>query len=111
MKLYISGPITGIEDNNRRAFALAQHRLMISGYEVLNPHTLGPQSGYQDGLRWSDYLKTDLEAILVEKVDGVATLPGWYKSPGAMLETEMCLKLDLPIGPEEFWLKIAKGIK
>lgn len=111
MKLYISGPITGYPDNNIGAFLAAEERLLAAGYEVLNPHDLGPQSGYQDGLRWSDYLKIDLIGILNQGVTGIATIPGWYKSPGAIFECDVARKLDLPVGPEEFWVAISKGIK
>ena len=110
MILYISGPITGIVDDNRYAFKTAAARLRNVGYEVINPHDIGAQSGYRNGLRWSDYLRLDLAAILTEGVTGIATLPGWYKSPGAIFECDVARKLDLPVGPEEFWLAIAKGI-
>lgn len=83
-------------------------RLTDAGYQVLNPHKIGPQSGYNNGLQWSDYLKSDLLAILSEGVDGIATLPNHHYSRGARLECHVALELDLPVGPEQFWLQIKK---
>lgn len=108
MLLYISGPITGIEDDNRPAFAAAEKRLVEAGYRVLNPHNVGPQSGYQNGVEWSDYLRLDLIEILTQKVEGIATLPRHHYSRGARLECKVALELDIPVGPEKFWLSIKK---
>ena len=108
MLLYISGPITGIEDDNRPAFAAAEIRLTDAGYRVINPHKIGPPAGYQDGLEWSDYLRGDLAAILNQGVEGIATLPKHHYSRGARLECHVALELDIPVGPEQFWLSIKK---
>ena len=108
MKLYISGPITGMKDGNKLVFAAAAERLRAAGYIVTNPHDIGAQSGYQNGLRWSDYLRQDLIYILTCGVTGIATLPGHHTSRGATLECHLANELDLPVGPEEFWLKLSK---
>lgn len=108
MKLYISGPITGIDQDNRPAFYNAQMRLEAAGYEVINPHNIGAQSGYQDGLRWSDYLRADLIYILTEGVQGIATIEGHHASRGATLECHLASELDIPVGPDEFWISIKK---
>ena len=39
-RLYISGPVTGINDDNRLAFSWAQNRLMDAGYEPFIPHEI-----------------------------------------------------------------------
>lgn len=108
MLLYISGPITGIEEDNRPAFEAAENRLIAAGYRVINPHKIGPQSGYENGLEWSDYLRKDLIEILTQGVEGIATLPRHHYSRGARLEVKVALDLDIPVGPEKFWLSIKK---
>jgi hypothetical protein len=97
-----------MKDDNKPAFATAARHLRDAGYVVANPHEIGPQSGYQDGLQWSDYIRADLIYILTCGVTGIATLPGHHYSRGARLECHLAAELDLPIGPEEFWLLIKK---
>lgn len=108
MKLYLSGPITGVPYGNKPAFNDARMDLEDAGYDVLNPHDLGPQAGYKDGLTWADYLRKDLVAILTHGVDAIATLPNHQHSRGARLECHLATELDIPVGPVDFWINFSK---
>ncbi len=108
MKLYISGPVTGIEDNNRPAFQAAVDALTAVGYEVINTLDIEPGTGYEKGFSWSDFLRGDLIYILTQGVEGIATIPQHHYSRGARLECHMASELDIPVGPVEFWLSIKK---
>lgn len=84
--VYISGPMTGIEDFNYPAFNEAEDVLNSMGYRALNPARMDKEQG-TDGLTWHDFLKRDLHAILDDdRVIGVVFIEGWRNSRGATLE-------------------------
>lgn len=45
MRIYLSGPMTGLSDLNRPAFDAAEKRLTAEGHFVINPHRLYPVFG------------------------------------------------------------------
>jgi hypothetical protein len=90
MKVYISGPITGIKDNNRVNFMHAEYRLKDLGYEVVNPLIIAKDM--PNNSNWIDYMKVDIKALM--DCDAIYMLKGWEKSKGATLEREIALKLE-----------------
>lgn len=92
MKLYLAGPMTGIENWNFPAFNQATERLRAQGHEVINP---AENEGDPDILTWADFIRIDIGHVL--DVDAVAVLPGWRQSRGARLETTIADALGLPI--------------
>ncbi|MEM5371338.1 DUF4406 domain-containing protein [Paraburkholderia azotifigens] len=80
MKIYISGPMTGLPDSNKPAFNAEAARLREMGFEVVNPAEvdLGPKA------TWFQYMRADLKLML--DCDAIALLPGWMKSRGAAIE-------------------------
>lgn len=80
--MYLSGPMTGIEDWNYPAFHTAARKLRSSGCAVVNP-----AEAYEGNttLPFDVYLRHDLRSIL-QDCDTIVVLPGWEKSPGAVLE-------------------------
>lgn len=88
--IYISGPMTGIENLNREAFENAERLLRESGHFPINPHHFPEQKSYED------YLTIDLEVIAMV-ADAVALLPGWETSPGSKKELKTALDLGLEI--------------
>jgi hypothetical protein len=89
--IYISGPMTGIENYNFPAFNLAADMLRRNGFNVLNPADFGANPKHT----WADCLKRDLLAMF--NADVVVTLPGAEKSKGAGLETHVARELGIPV--------------
>ncbi len=77
MKLYIAGPITGVEDYKER-FAEAEEALKAKGHTVMNPAIL------PEGFEHHEYMHICLP--MVEVCDAVVLLPGWTESKGARAE-------------------------
>lgn len=88
--IYISGPMSGIEDLNRVAFEKAERLLRESGHFPINPHHFPEQKSYED------YLTIDLEVIAMS-AEAIALLPGWETSPGSKKELKTALDLGLEI--------------
>lgn len=91
MKVYISGPMTGVEDLNHPAFNEAASWLRSCGHEVVNPAELGEP----DGWTWEQFLRRDLRYLL--ECDAIFLLPGWHASRGANLEQYVAVKLGLAV--------------
>lgn len=97
MRVYISGPMTGLPDWNKPAFAAAAQQLMVRGYEPVNPAEveLGPDA------TWEQYMREDLKLLM--DCEAVALLSGWEESRGATLEALIAFRLGMTVRPlEEF---------
>lgn len=100
-RLYVTGPITGLPDLNKPAFAKATSELRAVGYEVINPHEIGEPSELL--LPWESYLRADLIAML-QGADALAQLDGWKDSRGGVLEHHIADALGWEVRPWEEWL-------
>lgn len=98
MKLYVSGPMTGIEEFNFPMFNAAAATLREAGYEVENP----ADKGIIEGWEWEDYLRYDIKVLM--DCDGVAQLHGWGNSRGARLEADVARSLSMPVRLLNAWL-------
>lgn len=87
MKVFISGPMTGIEKYNRPSFNAAARKLKKAGHIVLNPAML------PDGMQHHEYMKVCF--AMVDIADAIYQLPGWEKSKGARMEHERAAMLRL----------------
>ena len=91
MRVYISGPMTGLPDLNYPAFRTEATLWRANGHEAVNPAELeGP-----DDEAWEWYLKRDLKALL--DCDAVVLLPGWEASRGANLEVHVARALGMEV--------------
>lgn len=88
-RLYLSGPMSGIEDMNYPAFDAAALRLRASGYEVENPAENPPCRS------WADYMR--LALVQIARCDVIGMLPGWEKSKGARLEHHIATELGMGV--------------
>ena len=105
MKIYIAGPMSGVENFNFPLFFETEEKLKELGYEVINPaHNDGEtleealaMAGTPDKPNnpWSYYMRRDLPNVL--NVDALCVLPNWRKSKGALLEVHIAKALGLPI--------------
>lgn len=78
MKVYISGPMTGLPDMGRNSFAAAEKKLRDAGHVVLNPGVLPV------GLDPADYMPICL--AMLQAADAIYMLAGFMDSLGAVLE-------------------------
>jgi hypothetical protein len=85
MKVYISGPITGIKDMNRSAFDEAKKALEALDYVAVSPLDVCITAhGYW---KWEDYMRADIEAMM--KCGAIMMLDGWEQSKGAKIEHDL----------------------
>lgn len=98
MKLYLSGPMTGLPDHNREAFNKREGMLKRRGYDVVNPARtdLGPNA------TWLDYMRVAMRQI--SEANGIAQLGDWQTSPGALLEASWAASLGMPIATVPEWI-------
>lgn len=88
MRIYISGPIAGVDNGNREQFRLAHKRLAELGHEVVNPHDIPSK-----GTTWMDYMLSDLEEL--RWCEAVVFLSGWEYSQGCRIEKIVAETLGL----------------
>jgi uncharacterized protein DUF4406 len=88
--VYLSGPMAGLPEYNHPAFHTAAKQLRSAGFMVLNPADYG-----LDEKVWATCLRRDLHDLLRAEI--VVVLPGWERSKGAMLETDVARRLGMPI--------------
>ena len=88
-KVYISGPMSGLPDYNYHAFYDAAIRLRLKGVEVVSP----AEGAVTSDKMWSDYMRRAVKMLC--DCDFNVRLPGWQKSRGARLETEIASALDI----------------
>lgn len=93
MKLYLAGPMTGYPELNFPLFHAETARLRALGFQIVNPAELNEGN---DG-DWLACMRVDIAAMMTEKVDGVALLPGWERSRGAPIEHGIARDLGLRI--------------
>lgn len=81
MKVYISGKISGLEEEEYRArFGAAEGRLKAAGHSVMNPAWMKSQSDFA----WMDYIYIAL--AMLDVCDAVYMLSNWKDSRGAKIE-------------------------
>lgn len=90
-RIYLSGPMTGIKDNNIPAFNAAAAKLRRLGLEVVNPAEIKPDTG----TAWEDYMRADLKALLT--CDTIALMGGWENSKGAHLELHLAHRVGMTV--------------
>lgn len=100
LKLYLAGPMRGQVDLNFPEFMKAEKLLRKMGHDVWNPARVdverdkfNPKTDTPRPIK--EYMARDLAALC--KCDGIALLPGWEKSRGAMLEAMVANALGLSL--------------
>ncbi len=100
LKVYLAGPMRGIESYNFPAFNWTAQHLRKQGYKVFNPAQRDiDEDGFdpdKDTPRdIKEYMVYDLAALC--QSDAVVVLGGWEKSQGASLEVHVARQLGMPI--------------
>ena len=111
-KIYLSGPMTGIEPREyRRRFREAETILRRHGYGCINPCRVWPcrfpwlyrlmNALLGKRLTYAVILAYDL-ILLMTRADGIVMLPGWQASRGAQIENYVSM---------HFWMQgISKAV-
>lgn len=80
MKVFISGPMTGMDDYNRPMFNEAEKKLRELGYDVFNPAWM------QFGDEWSNNEIMAIDLVALSRCEAICHLSHWHKSKGATIE-------------------------
>lgn len=96
MRLYVIGPVTGREGDNREAFEEARRELEAAGFKAVIPHDV-----VDAGDDWQLAMRQSIREMLRVRAgrpvyDGVAELPGLFGSRGARCERGVCGQLGIP---------------
>lgn len=92
MKIYISGPMTGLPDLNLPAFDAAASMLRSKGYHVYSPADYERASAAFDARKgFRQYAEWICDS------DAIWMLPGWEKSAGARAEHALAVVVGLSI--------------
>ena len=82
MKVYISGPISGVSEyESMAAFNDAENKLVAAGCQVVNPRMIT-----RWGLTWDTYMQIAEAVLYSGEIDAVLMLRGWQQSKGACIE-------------------------
>lgn len=104
MRLYVIGPVSGHEGDNREAFEEARKRLRAAGYEVEIPHDwIRSGTPWQEAMRASVAQMLSMDNRRLPVYDGVAELPGVFGSKGARCERGICEQLGIPHKTVDEW--------
>ena len=90
MNIYISGPMTGIADDNRPAFNRAAAKLRAMGHNCENP------AEQPSGLSYRECLAIDL-VYICHTADALVILRGAEESKGVAVELALAKALALPV--------------
>jgi hypothetical protein len=95
MKVFISGPMTGIAENNFSLFYKAADILKEKGYEVVNPADLFPEDRCAPNHTRREYITAATLALL--PCDAICMLSEWGESLGARAERQLALSLGIKV--------------
>lgn len=91
MRIYLSGPMSGLPDYNYPAFNTEAARLRALGYAVENP----AENPLPANAPWDLCMRAAIRQMLA--CDAVAFLPGWQHSRGANVEIELAGHLGMDV--------------
>lgn len=89
LKIYLSGPMTGLPNLNRAEFSRWANWITQGGDIAINPGVL------PDGLSDGEYM--DICCAMLRSADCIMLLEGWENSPGARAEWALAEKLRMSI--------------
>lgn len=96
MKIYIAGPISGLDYEKAKAnFETAEEFLRILGYEPVNPMKENGLDGDGEEHPWVEYMKRDIPLLM--NCEGIYLLFGWWNSRGANVEHRLARDLGFKV--------------
>lgn len=105
LRVYVSGPMSGVENYNFPAFHAASEDLRGMGHTVYSPAEMDEAAGVEpaadgklpDPGDYAGFLARDIEVIAKERIEAIVLLPGWENSGGAKTEVAFGRALGLKI--------------
>lgn len=101
-RIYVAGPMTGLPGKNYEAFNKAAQALRDKGYAVLNPVDVDLQVPDDCTPSYDWYLRQTMKMLC--DADGVALLPDWENSTGAMVEWQFAKACGMEVRLISEWL-------
>lgn len=96
MKIYLSGPMSGLPDFNHPAFNRAAKVLRMLGHQVVNPAEKAINAeGLSETEVWQAFMRIDIKQLV--DCEALVMLPGWAESKGATLERSIAQALSIEI--------------
>lgn len=92
--IYLSGPITGCEEDSEVIFSEAYLQVMAAGYMPINPHFIC--RNIPKGSAHAVYMLRCMR-FLTLLADAVVMLPGWESSIGALAEATTANACGIPV--------------
>ncbi|MGQ4876838.1 MAG: DUF4406 domain-containing protein [Promethearchaeia archaeon] len=96
-KIYISGPMTLLNNYNLVEFKEKEKELRKKYTQVINPHNIHREKNKQ--IKYEEYIRQDILELL--DCDCIYMLCGWENSKGARLEHHIASVLQLEIYYQE----------
>ena len=94
MKVYISGPITGLEkDDYMENFKRAQELIEAAGCKAINPAAVNER--LPEGTTHEEYM--EMSITMMDMCDAIYLLKGWEESTGATIEFVNAIKRKMII--------------
>lgn len=91
-RVYISGPISGYDLNERREeFSSVKDLLIIMDYEPVNPM----ENGLPADATTHQHMRRDIELLMT--CDMIYMMKGWTHSKGCMVELEVATSIGMPV--------------
>ena len=105
MKLYLAGPMTGIQDFNYPAFAATAAKLRDAGFDIVSP----TDNGLPKNAPWPQHMRADIPMLI--GCEGVALMEGWEASKGAQLERHIAMSTGIWVMSVGAWLGVARSLR
>jgi len=90
-KIYLSGKITGIENEAEKLFQAAEDHCLEKGYAVVNPMKLN----HNHDKSYDAFMKEDVKAMC--DCDYIFLMKNWEDSNGARIEKQIAELLKIKI--------------
>ena len=105
-RVYLSGPMTGMEDWNRTTFDAAEKRLVCEPFDVMWIYNPADHIDEMRSLSHEEAMYLSIHSLMsidvadskfVPYYDVLVSLPGWEKSAGACLEREVAVACGIEV--------------
>jgi hypothetical protein len=103
MRIYLSGPMSGIAESNFPAFRLWASSLRALGFVVVNPAEINVGAEERVGgspeemsAFYNQCMRADIRELCT--CEAIVLMPGWENSKGANLELHIAHRVGLHVG-------------